>query len=70
VNLEFDVKKIKQNEPYVAVTEAETGESQYFIVEERKVTIESITFQDALIDMISLYFVLDITALYPILLTI
>ena len=70
-NMEFDTTKIKQNEPYIAIAEA--GESQYFVVVERKVMVQSITFQDALIDMISCYFALNITyppTLYPVLLTI
>ena len=70
-NMRFDTTKIKQNEPYIAVTEA--GETQYLVVVERKIIIQSITFQDALIDMIGCYFALDITyppTLYPVLLTI
>jgi len=51
----------------------EAGEIQYFVVVERKVIIQCVTFQDALIDMINYHFALDITyppALYPVYMTI
>ena len=43
--MEFDTTKIKQNEL------SEAGETQYFVVVERKVMVQSITFQDSLIDI-------------------
>ena len=65
--------QIKQNEPYIVVIELEATKRQFFVVVERSITIESDTFQDALTDMISLYFIMDITypsSLYAVLLSI
>ena len=53
--------------------EVDVTKRQFFVVVERKIVIESDTFQDALTDMIALYFTMDITfpsSLYPVLLTI
>ena len=64
--------QIKQNEPYIVVTDGVTNR-QFFVVVKRNITIESNTFQDALTDMICLYFAMDITypsSLYPVLLSI
>ena len=71
-DIEANVAQIKQNEPYIIVTEVGTTK-QFFVVAERCITIESNTFQDALTDMICLYFTMDITyppSLYPVLLSI
>ena len=65
--------QIKQNEPYIVVAELEATKRQFFVVVERSITIESDTFQDALTDMIGLYFIMDITypsSLNPVLLSI
>ena len=65
--------QIKQNEPYIVVIEVDVTKRQFFVVVERNIIIESNTFQDALTDMIALYFTIDITypsSLYPVLLTI
>ena len=61
--------QINQNELYIVVID----KRQFFVVLERNIIIESNTFQDALTDMIALYFTMDITypaGLYPVLLTI
>ena len=56
------------------MTEIGTTNRQFFVAVERNITVESAaTFQDALIDMICLYFILDVkypTSLYPVLLSI
>ena len=44
--MEFDTTKIKQNGL------SEDGKTQYFVAVERKVMVQSITFQDTLIDII------------------
>ena len=65
--------QIKQNEPYIVVIEVDVTKRQFFVVVERNIIIESNTFQDALTDMIALYFTIDISypsSLYPVLLTI
>ena len=74
-DIELNIKQIKQNEPYIVVAEAAAGinKRQFFVIVERSITIESDTFQDAITDMIGLYFTLDITypsSLYPVLLSV
>ena len=64
---------IKQNEPYIVVIKIDVTKRQFFVVVERSIIIETNTFEDALTDMIALYFTMDITypsSLYPVLLTI
>ena len=64
---------IKQNEPYIVVIKIDVTKRQFFVVVERSIIIETDTFEDALTDMIALYFTMDITyasSLYPVLLTI
>ena len=64
---------IKQNEPYIVVIKIAVTKPQFFVVVERSIIIETNTFEDALTDMIALYFTMDITypsSLYPVLLTI
>lgn len=71
--IELDVKKIKQNEPYIVVTEICTIKQQFFVVVERRITIESDTFQGTLTGMICLYSTVDImypSTLYPVLLSV
>ena len=72
-DIESNIMQIKQNEPYVVVAELEATKRQFFVVVERSITIESDIFQDALTDMIGLYFIMDITypsSLNPVLLSI
>ena len=64
IDLDQEVEEINQSEPYIIVT-GRPGEetSQYFISAENAITTESKTFRDALVDVISTYYVFDIT--YP-----
>ena len=64
---------IKQNGAYIVVKEIDVTKRQFFVVVERSIVIETDTFEDALTDMITLYFTMDITypsSLYPVLLSI
>lgn len=58
-DIESNIMQIKQNEPYIVVAEVDMNKQQFFVVVERSITIESDTFQDALTDMIGLYFTLE-----------
>lgn len=60
--LEEEVSKINQNEPYIATLLGEES-YQFFVIAERKVFIESSSFANAITDMICAYFVFDIS--YP-----
>ena len=65
-DLETEVSKISQNEPYVAVlcnNDSEDVTYQFYLVIERKMTIQSSTFADSITDLICAYFVFDIA--YP-----
>ena len=62
--MDAEVSSVQQSAPYI-VTTGIAGEStfQTFICAEQEVLLESKTLQDCLIDLISTYFVFDIS--YP-----
>ena len=62
--MDAEVSSIQQSAPYIATTGI-AGESsfQIFVCAEQEVLLESKTLQDSLIDLISTYFVFDIS--YP-----
>ena len=63
-DLEYDIDKISQREPYIVVT-GRAGEecAQYFICAEKTLTTESKSLRDAFLDLICTYFVFNIS--YP-----
>ena len=62
VDVDDEITKITQNEPYIPVVRSDRS-SQYYVVAGRKIAIKSCSFNDALIDLVSMYFVFDIA--YP-----
>ena len=69
VDVDNEITKITQNEPYIAVVRSDRS-SQYYVVAERKIALESCSFNDVLIDLVSMYFVFDIAypkPMYPLL---
>lgn len=62
--MDAEVSSIQQSAPFIA-TAGNPGERnfQVFICAEQEVLLESKTLQDSLIDLISTYFVFDIS--YP-----
>ena len=64
VDIDGELSEVLQSEPYLLVTsEPGTESSQVFICCEGQVYIESKSVKDALLDLISTYFVFDIV--YP-----
>ena len=64
VNLEEEVRKIKQAAPYIIITgEAGSESAQYYVCCESKTWIESKNLKDSLTDLLATYYVFDIA--YP-----
>jgi len=61
VDLEEEISKIEQSEPFVSKPGTET--SQIFVCCEKQIYLESKSMRDALVDMMSTYFVFNIS--YP-----
>ena len=65
IDIEKEVSEVQQSAPYILVTGVDVGDenSQLFICCEQAIYLESNTVKDVIIDLISTYFVYDIT--YP-----
>ena len=64
IDLEAEVSQIEQAAPFIVMTGIPGDETtQFFICAEKEVVMESKTLRDAIIDLISYYFIFDIS--YP-----
>ena len=64
VNLTEEVRNIRHSPPYIAITgRPGDDDAQYFLCCEQSILIESKSFLDVIIDMMSSYYVFDIN--YP-----
>ena len=64
MDLEDEISEMEQSEPYITVTSKPgTDTSQIFLCCESQIFIESKSMRDAMIEMMSTYFVFDIV--YP-----
>ena len=64
VDLEAEMSQIEQAAPFIVITGIPSDETtQFFICAEKEVVMESKTLRDAVIDLISYYFIFDIS--YP-----
>ena len=64
MDLEEEISEMEQSEPYIVITSKPgTESSQIFVCCERQIYLESKSMRDALLDMMSTYFVFNIA--YP-----